>query len=342
MKYAELEEKLKPSQYRKYVKGWNKKRYQDIFTDSKYEHDRNGYRVYIPIEGKKKRIRVPADIKKAIEEKGYKIDDYVGGYAINNDNRKMKIGRLLKDNPQAQQKFMNDPQRKSTKNTYTTVISRHPYDIAGMSTDRGWTSCMNLDDGGYIRYVTKDVKQGTVVAYAVRSEDRNIQNPVCRVLIKPFINKNHPKIVHFGIEGMIYGSEVPGFIDVVREWVDEVNSKNELGKVITLKMKAGLLADQIKTISTNAAYVDNPPEKDQLTAVRNDGSNIRYFKNPSEKVKKTAVLHSPEAIRYIKNPSEEIKMRAIEADWRAIKYIRAPSEEIKMPHWKYMVALYNT
>lgn len=43
-------------------------------------------------------------------------------------------------------------QRISSKDTeYVIVLSRHPYDIAGMNTGRGWKSCMNLIYGEFAR-----------------------------------------------------------------------------------------------------------------------------------------------------------------------------------------------
>ena len=46
-----LQEALKPSQFRKYVKAFNRERYTNIFKSlgDKYEHDRSYYRIYIPL-----------------------------------------------------------------------------------------------------------------------------------------------------------------------------------------------------------------------------------------------------------------------------------------------------
>lgn len=38
---------LQPSQYRKYVKGWNKQRYEELFK--KYTNDPKAYRIYLPL-----------------------------------------------------------------------------------------------------------------------------------------------------------------------------------------------------------------------------------------------------------------------------------------------------
>ena len=66
------------------------------------------------------------------------------------------------------------------------IISRHPYDIAGMSTGRGWRSCMHLEDGQFNEYVPQTIAAGGLIAYLCNEDDKNIKNPKGRVLIKPF------------------------------------------------------------------------------------------------------------------------------------------------------------
>jgi len=85
--------------------------------------------------------------------------------------------------------------RPSLKNNnLSVVISRKAEDIAGMSTDRRWTSCMRLpgygdENGGlYNDILYYDVKLGTLVAYLIKKDDRNIENPLARIAIKPLFN----------------------------------------------------------------------------------------------------------------------------------------------------------
>jgi len=48
---------------------------------------------------------------------------------------------------------------------------------------------MHLEDGENRRYVMADVEKGSIIAYAVRESDKNINRPLGRYLIKPFINE---------------------------------------------------------------------------------------------------------------------------------------------------------
>ena len=78
------------------------------------------------------------------------------------------------------------------------------------------------------------------------------------------------------------------------------------------------------------ADFENGNEKEQLEAVKQNGSAIRYIKNPSEAVKMAAVKQRGNAIQFIKKPSEAVKMAAVKQNGYAIKYIKNPSESLQM------------
>jgi len=136
---------------------------------------------------------------------GYSLEtaeDYIKGVAYAKDDKDKKqptrIGKILQKNIDNSDKysvdikkladsFRDDPVRTAkNKNSFKVVISRHPYDIAGMSTDRSWRSCMDLgfdpieyytdnefpeDGGSNSEYVSEDIKAGTIVAYLISSDD---------------------------------------------------------------------------------------------------------------------------------------------------------------------------
>lgn len=246
-----LQEALKPSQYRAVVKGWNKERYADIFKDEAYEHDKNGYRVFIPIQKQSRNVQpisAPPELEKVLADAGYEVQDYVAGLAYNAEKKQsIKIGKILAKlkRDDLLQRFNNDSRREGTKNKYIVVISRHPYDIAGMSTDRGWTSCMNLTSGVNRKYVPLDVKHGSVVAYVTTTDDKNLTNPTGRVLIKPFYNMySSDKQVYFGVEDRIYGTNVEGFLGAVMDWVNMANTKyHGLSGVAVVELDRDLYVD---------------------------------------------------------------------------------------------------
>lgn len=235
MRLSELiNEKLTPSQYRKYVKGFFKDRYETIFNEYKQSWQRNSYRIYIPITSDQTLIKSVASdkIKSYLQNKKIEIQDYQKGYGKDDKGRVIRIGRVLASDPELKKQFDNDPTRKLIKNkNYYAIISRHPYDIAGMSTDRGWTSCMDLDDGINKQHIFDDIKEGTLIAYFVREDDKNINNPIGRVLIKPFLNQN-PNISSKSKDNFIlkrsqktYGTIIPEFLKTIDKWLDKINSE---------------------------------------------------------------------------------------------------------------------
>jgi hypothetical protein len=342
MRYSEIKivEALKASQYRNLVKGWNKERYAEIFLNPKYKHDRNGYRVYIPIEEKfrpanQQKSPTQVKIEQELLKNNYEIVDYIKGLArqIGVEKNSVKLGKLL--NTLKRQDLLNefnvDKSREGTKSTYMVVISRHPYDIAGMSTDRGWTSCMNLKNGINRRYVPLDIAAGSVVAYVTRTDDLDLKNPSGRLLIKPFVDVIGNKVIYFGIEARVYGTDVPGFTETVQKWVYEVNNAHELEEVVVLKMDSRLYPDSDLSSQTYVRGKSLSPEvKSQIERVRQNPFDIFDIENPSEAVQLaglagtgyqghrvfTKLMSNPAYI-----PSERIQILAIDNDSDAIDLI---------------------
>ena len=143
-------------------------------------------RIYLRLKGE---VGTPVSdtfrkIARYLGDRGYSITDYSKGYATDSAGKQQfKIGKLLKDNSELYQGFMDDSTR--TLSTMFAVISRNATDIANMSTGRAWSSCMG--SGGFNwRYVPKDIQAGSLVAYMVSEKDPDIVNPLARILIKPF------------------------------------------------------------------------------------------------------------------------------------------------------------
>jgi hypothetical protein len=248
MKITTILEALSPSTYRPYRMAWNPKMYDDLFKQ--YATDKKHYRIYLPLEGASDitTSTTQKEVEQILSSQGYVVTDYIAGYALKN-NRTTKIGKILSTvAPELQQSFANDPIRTGSskaKGKLLVCISRHPYDIVGMSTGRGWTSCMNMVDGDNTAYIIQDVVHGTLIAYIIDEHDKNIQNPIGRMLIKPFIAKNNPKDMILVPEQRVYGANVPGFKETVNKWLSKVNH----GKSDNLYcIKPGLYADSTQQV----------------------------------------------------------------------------------------------
>jgi len=223
----------------KYRRDWNKngpavKLLQSLMPQG---GKKKGYRLYMePGKQMKLRFTVPPAVRVAVQKAGYIITDYLAKKCVKASDKDQKnvfnIGKVIAKDPHAKAAFDNDPQLQNTKTSrIQVVISCHPYDIIGMSTGRSWDnqSCMRLkdfregyDNGKYNRHVKNDVAEGTLVAYAIHADDTNIQKPLCRCLIKPFVNEDGD--VLYRRETSVYGNPVPGFTQSLNGFLRKINA----------------------------------------------------------------------------------------------------------------------
>lgn len=124
-----------------------------------------------------------ADIEKILAEKGYTITSYKDGYATDAAGKQtFKIGKLLKDRPDARAAFEQDAARGGNTKI---VISRSMADIAQMSTDRQWRSCMAAD-GEYAFHLAGEIEHGALVAYLISDKDPDVVDPLARITLKAY------------------------------------------------------------------------------------------------------------------------------------------------------------
>jgi hypothetical protein len=213
-----LNEAVSISEVRPYVRAWEesggRKRYADWFN--------NKFRIYLPI---KEKSNIQIKVETILDENGYEIISYQNNKAVKTDaadktRNHTKITKLLQRfNKELLAEYNHDKDTEADTE-HIIVISRHPYDIVGMTTDREWhsQSCMEIRDGAYREKVIEDVKHGSLVAYAIKKDDTNVKNPIGRLLIKPFENKDGDTIL--ATDRRVYGTELTGFRDTIEEWLD--------------------------------------------------------------------------------------------------------------------------
>jgi hypothetical protein len=221
------------SDYKKWSKDTNKTFFNEMgeYFKNFSDHDKNYYRIYFDLEVNTDdfEVVIPDEITDFFTwfgpEGPYKtqmrIIDYNKGLCTDKEGRQMRIGKLL--NKLGEEKLLQT-YNKSKENTLKNVsdlqvvISRHPYDIIGMSTDRGWTTCHDLNDkrydGKHLHNITRSLRRGTLAAYVIRKSDRNINDPISRCLIEDRYNG-------LGVDHHVYGTNVPGFVKFLDNWVKE-------------------------------------------------------------------------------------------------------------------------
>jgi len=239
-----LNEKLKPSQFREYMKVWDenpelRNRYKEIFESyrNKYDGDKNAYRIFLPVVSEVTKSEVESEITSYLDKNNYDIVDYIVGQArFRGAKNPKRIGQVLtgleRNAPEDEKqhvkdlmkKFIEDPNRKQgASSKYLVCISRHPYDIAGADTDRKWDNCMTLGSGENEKYLIHDVREGSLVGYLINKDDRNIQDPVANCAIKPYINNENPSDIILVKDSKTYPSPHPDFERTVVQFLSEVN-----------------------------------------------------------------------------------------------------------------------
>lgn len=217
--YLLLLEKLKVSEVKNLVKRW-----KDAGGDKRYDELFKGkHRMLIPFQPMVSPIQV--QVVKFLKEHGYEDIDYIEGNCKDpkNPNQQPKISKILvRFNPELKSKFDNDREKaKRAQGDLTIVVSRHAYDIASMTTDRKWhnTSCMEFRAGSNRQYVTQDVMEGSLVTYLINKSDKNIEHPLARLLVKPFVNSDNDRDIILWTEDRIYGENVNGYKESVEKWL---------------------------------------------------------------------------------------------------------------------------
>jgi len=207
-------------------------------------------KISIPMKTPEAPLEPHPEVEKHLNQNGYEVSDYRAGLAKDKYGRDVKIGKVLGKtgaSPQLMNTFNNDPKRAASKANASglhIVISRHPHDVAGMSTNQGWKSCMTMgktgqiaskyfvsDDkdkehelnnvGSYSHYLKPDVEQGTHVAYLAHANDPDAKRPLARIALKPFEPEDKTKPVILRPENKTYGTTDDAFGDAVRKWSEK-------------------------------------------------------------------------------------------------------------------------
>lgn len=237
--------------------------------------------------------------------------------------------------------------------------------IASQSTEVGWTSCMNLNKGGYSGQVGAGASSGVFIAYLVKPGDEyTLESPSARVLFKPYEGKYTGKL--YWKADKIYGTASDEFRKKAQEIVDKVQGKvpkeSDIYDITSdtyrddLPVQLYSLSDEEKQVKQNPRLIihdienpseklkiiavnskpeiikdlENPSEKVQIEAIKNDGTLIKHIKNPSEKVQLAAIKQNPISLQFIDNPSEKIQLELVKQTENALKYIKNPSKKVQL------------
>jgi len=212
-KYKELEKKFS----RKFYNIMERPFKSFINTDKRFN------RIYFPFNIKTQTgNKLPESISKFLEMIRYKIIDGDIKYCMDSYDRKYSIAKALLNTSKEmydEYQFFLQSENYVKPQECLICVSRHPYDIIGSSTGRGWTSCFDFDKKENT-FFTEKMKQGCLVAYLISKKDINIKNPISRILIYNVGNEEDP---YFISDNLIYGSRVEGLKEEVNTIVRKIN-----------------------------------------------------------------------------------------------------------------------
>jgi hypothetical protein len=211
-------------------------RIKQVFTNLKSlpnarQLDRRGWRISFPYTNDS----TENEIKDILEPYQFSVKDYRNNLAIDmKNNREIALNKALnivsKKEPEAKELIDRYASIKSRgvidkEEGLMIVFSSAKYDIAGMTTGRNWEkdSCMDLIKGGNKGYVKLDLKEGTIICYLTNINDTNLEKPIGRMLIKPFLNLENSEDVILYPDFKTYGN-IPNsekFIDNIDGYMEK-------------------------------------------------------------------------------------------------------------------------
>lgn len=145
--------------------------------------------------------------------------------------QKLRTGKLLKDRQDLQDLHKKTINEFGSKKQPQYIISKHPYDVAGMSTDKSWRSCMTMvnDDGSEggcnRRFLEDDVREGTHIAYMVHQnsviphKELERKSVIGRIALKPYTNETGHTILVPESKG--YGGTTDDFHSAVTSFLND-------------------------------------------------------------------------------------------------------------------------
>lgn len=242
-------------------KAFTRKEYPINYTPEMNKIFDNKDRIILPFNSSEK-LFIQSDTEKEIEEElrksGWWVyhDDYVAGY-IKKDNQKYRLGKVLQQLGRMDllDKFKKDTSRQLKNKDLVIVISRHPYDIAGASTDRNWKSCISRyytpivykgkkeydghgrpykrgEEGDSTQYHTnvdpkyhKCDENEAIIAYLVNKDELinggekvQLRKPLSRILIYREDDGTFSTST-FDYDETVYGVQSKDFVDQVENWM---------------------------------------------------------------------------------------------------------------------------
>jgi len=178
-------------------------------------------------EGERPLFKIKGILETMLQQEIQKTKNDLESDKISQRKYNKKIIQLNKWHNEWIYQFENSIARhgKGMETKYMVVISKDARDIENMSTGRSWTSCMDLNkgDGDRENDIYCEIQGGGFIAYLTTPEDKYLNDPKARILIRRFDSKDGKSVAI--PEDSVYGWEAPGFVNFVKKWIETKQGK---------------------------------------------------------------------------------------------------------------------
>jgi uncharacterized protein YjbI with pentapeptide repeats len=172
----------------------------------------------------------------------------------------------------------------TVKDKVTGKLNKVPTRKFDSKDDKGM--CVITRKGAYYLGIGGDVRFGTMIAYLVNADDKNINNPIARLLIKPYVKPDTGQVQMFASDNQ-YGAKTGSHIEqnkdfarIVNDWLEEHQSGEGVFK-ITFASSGDLSSNaNFDDHKFHGHYNDNDPsERTADTNYKNNNKNVKEFKD---------------------------------------------------------------
>ncbi len=240
------------------------------------------------------------------------------------DSAKEALSRSIKDVDQKFEEVVNNIGHELDKNQALTkkkasydqlVFSVNPFDIAMMSTQKKWSSCMEVGDIFFSR-VSDEIGAFSIIVYGTKNGD--LTDPANRVLLKPYLSEDKSSIVWRGER--VYGDGNAELLDHIDGILAEKFLVNEKPQRYTLD--ESIYADGYATLDFSRLSVEEIIKNSKKIDLKSWNRIIRKF--PDEKgLQRVAVKQNWRALKWIPEDrrTPEMEMAAVTSNGMALEFI---------------------
>lgn len=161
-----------------------------------------------------------------------------------------------------------------------------------------------ITNGTNVRYIQTHVRSGVLISYLIRKDDKNINDPIANLDIKPYVNVFDSDDIFLLSDTRMYGHGTRDYKNTVDTWLKSVN-KDKFG---IYRLSDGIYNDNLQNktiiVEKDGSVIDNTAlvgshSTDYIKKLRSykiDSKTLSMFK---DKVKDLSIAEAEEFFKYV-------------------------------------------